>query len=98
MCDSGSSLRICSATAIAGYKCPPVPPPAKKKCFSSDCLEIITEPHVHICIVLELAEERLRVIPEEDIAAGFDCQGVANFVIDIRTHIHIFVRGRVVCE
>ena len=98
MCDFGSSLRICSATAIAGYKCPPVPPPAKKKCFSSDCLEIVSKSHIHICVILELAKERLRVVPKEDISADFDCQGVVDFVIDVRAHINVLVRGAVVCE
>ena len=98
MCDFGSSLTICRATAIAGYKCPPVPPPAKKKCFSSDGLEIVTESHIHICIILKLAEERLRVVPEEDIASDFDRQGVVDFVIDVRTHIHVLVRRAVVRE
>ena len=72
MCALGASLTSCSATAMAGYRCPPVPPPAKKKCFSSDSLEIVAESHIYIAIVPELAEERLRVVAEENISTGFD--------------------------
>lgn len=72
MCEVGSNLTSCSATGMAGYKCPPVPPPAKKKYFSPDCLEIVTKSHIYIGIVLELAEERLRIIAEENISAGFE--------------------------
>jgi len=98
MCDFGSSLTSCSATAMAGYKCPPVPPPAKKKCFSSDSLEIVTESHIHVGIVLELAKESLRVVTEEYVAADFDCQIVVYFVINVRAHINVLVRWAVVCK
>ncbi len=96
--DFGSSLTICSATAIAGYKCPPVPPPAKKKRLSADCSEIITEPHVHIRIVLELAEKGLRVVTEEYITADLDRHVIVYFIINVRTHIDVLVRRTVVCK
>ena len=98
MCEAGSSRIICSATAMAGYKCPPVPPPAKKKYFSSDSLEIVTEPRIYIGIVLELTEKCLRVIAEENISAGFDRQVVVDLVINVRSQIDVLVRGRVVCK
>jgi hypothetical protein len=98
ICDFGSSLTICTATAMAGYKCPPVPPPAKKKHLSYDCLETIAEPHVHIRIVLELAEEGLRVVTEEDIAADLDRHVVVYLIINVRTHVNVFIRRAVVSK
>lgn len=60
--------------------------------------EAIAHGCINICIILELAEEGVRIITEEYICAGLDRQIVADFIIDVRPHINILIRRRIVCE
>lgn len=57
-------------------------------------LEAVAYGGVYVCIVLELAEESAWIIAEEYVGAGLDSQIIADLVIYIRPHVHIFIRRR----
>ncbi len=59
--------------------------------FAKPLLEAVAHGEVHVRVVAKLAEERVRVVAEEYVAADLHCQIVADLVIDVRTHIDVLI-------
>ena len=70
----------------------------KTRDLGRSSLEAVTPACVDICVVLELAEEGVRVVAEEYVGAEFPGEVVVNLVVDVRTHIDVLVRRRKVGE
>ena len=60
--------------------------------------EVITPACVDVCVVLELTEESVRIVAEEYIRPDFPGEVVVNLVVDVRAHIGVFIRRRIVGE